>query len=64
MEQKFEQIELNNLKIEEGEKIFLDDVELKCVKRYELRHSASSDAELAVVLDVTVNRSVSESERL
>ena len=50
----------NNLYVAEGEKLYIDGVELKNVERYELIHSAGNAAELTVKMLVTVNQVVSE----
>lgn len=49
-------MEVNNLKIAEGEKLYLDGVELKNVSNYTLQHSAGDLAELTVMMEVTVNQ--------
>ena len=53
----------NNLRIGDNENLFLDDVILKNVTGYELKHSASEMAELTISLSVTVNQAVSEPEK-
>lgn len=51
---------LNNLRISEGEKLFIDGVELKAIQHYELHHSAGKKAELTVKLVVNVKQVDSE----
>ena len=54
----------NNFQIGYGEKLYLDDVELKCVTKYEVSHSAGEPlAELTLTMMVTVNQAVAESEK-
>ena len=55
-------VDLNTMEIREGEKIYIDGVELKAVKSYELQHSADGPAELAVKLSVIVSPAASGSE--
>lgn len=47
---------INNLKIADGEKLYIDGVELKSVESYQLTHSAGETAELTVKLEVNVNK--------
>ena len=54
-------MDINNLTIATGEKLFIDGVELKSVESYELHHSAGNTAELTVKLSVIVNQVASES---
>ena len=53
----------NNLRIAEGERLYIDGVELTSVEHYELIHSAGNAAELTVKMVVTVNQVVSEREK-
>ena len=55
-------MDINNLKVADGERLYLDGVELKNVECYKLYHSAGSAAELSVTLSVIVNQVASESE--
>lgn len=51
---------MNNLIITKGEVLHLDNVELKKVINYELRHSAGNSAELTIKMEVTVHQADSE----
>ncbi len=48
----------NRLVIDEKEELLLDEVQLKNVSVYELKHSAGKMAELIVTLTVNVNQAL------